>query len=402
MLLPRIVPGSEDEFDKMFLEHGAVLLRGFNFTTAEEFATFYANNPGFKCLHDYFPAEHGRDEVYVSSRSGFTVWPTNSLTLTGGYLTPEVVPHTENYYAVRGIPDVLAFCCERAPWFGGETALFDGYAAFGALPIPLQQKLEQPCAIRRFLSWERLFERHGIASEAELEQQLDGTGARQLPLPASSGYVALEFAREVLTEEDGIQFNFGELNNRAGAREALLSGLLKRGFFSGRSWRFHRLLWSYALRHPATIGKLLRFIDSVPCWLTRPLGMLKATLERRGAAKAEAALLSSAIAKKPARRRRSTSPSSRRRRRELEILLDDQASHSPPPPPMETLGERLTDEEAELIAESLAQNATRVEWQRGDLLIIDNSMILHDGLPGFGPWRKLHVALMRAIERRVK
>lgn len=69
---------------------------------------------------------------------------------------------------------------------------------------------------------------------------------------------------------------------------------------------------------------------------------------------------------------------------------------------METLGERLTDEEAELIAESLAQNATRVEWQRGDLLIIDNSMILHDGLPGFGPWRKLHVALMRAIERRVK
>ena len=71
-----------------------------------------------------------------------------------------------------------------------------------------------------------------------------------------------------------------------------MSGLLKRGFFSGRSWRFHRLLWSYALRHPATIGKLLRFIDSVPCWLTRPLGMLKATLERRGAAKAEAALLS--------------------------------------------------------------------------------------------------------------
>ena len=65
---------------------------------------------------------------------------------------------------------------------------------------------------------------------------------------------------------------------------------------------------------------------------------------------------------------------------------------------METLGERLTDEEAELIAESLAQNATRVEWQRGDLLIIDNSMILHDGLPGFGPRRKLHVALLAHAE----
>ena len=62
---------------------------------------------------------------------------------------------------------------------------------------------------------------------------------------------------------------------------------------------------------------------------------------------------------------------------------------------METLGERLTDEEAELIAESLAQNATRVEWQRGDLLLIDNSLILHDGLPGFGPRRKLHGALLR-------
>ena len=203
MLLPHVEvsatlrDGFEDESNKMYLEHGAVLYRGFNFTTPEAIATFQANNPGLKCLHDYFPAEHGRDEVYVSSRSGFTVWPTNSLTLTGGYLTPEVVPHTENYYAVRGIPDEIAFCCERAPWFGGETALFNGFAAFGALPIPLQQKLEQPCAIRRFLSWERLFERHGIASEAELQQQLDGTGARQLPLPASSGYVGLEFPREV-------------------------------------------------------------------------------------------------------------------------------------------------------------------------------------------------------------
>ena len=397
MLLPHVEvsatlrDGFEDESNKMYLEHGAVLYRGFNFTTPEAIATFQANNPGLKCLHDYFPAEHGRDEVYVSSRSGFTVWPTNSLTLTGGYLTPEVVPHTENYYAVRGIPDEIAFCCERAPWFGGETALFNGFAAFGALPIPLQQKLEQPCATRRFLSWERLFERHGIASEAELQQQLDGTGARQLPLPASSGYVGLEFPREVLSE-DGIRFNFGELNNRAGAREALLSGLLKRGFFSGRSWRFHRQLWSCALRHPATIGKLLRAMDSLPCWFTRPISMLRATLERRGAAKAEAAFLQSAIAKKPARRRRSTSPSSRRGRRELDQLLP------PPPPPMETLGERLTDEEAELIAESLAQNATRVEWQRGDLLIIDNSMILHDGLPGIGPRRKLHVALLAHAE----
>ena len=83
MLLPRIVPGSEDEFDKMFLEHGAVLLRGFNFTTAEEFATFYANNPGFKCLHDYFPAEHGRDEVGVGSAVASEAVPSG---LPGGGL----------------------------------------------------------------------------------------------------------------------------------------------------------------------------------------------------------------------------------------------------------------------------------------------------------------------------
>jgi hypothetical protein len=32
-------------------------------------------------------------------------------------------------------------------------------------------------------------------------------------------------------------------------------------------------------------------------------------------------------------------------------------------------------------------------WREGDLLLLDNARVLHDGLPGVGP-RKLHVALL--------
>ena len=59
-----------------------------------------------------------------------------------------------------------------------------------------------------------------------------------------------------------------------------------------------------------------------------------------------------------------------------------------------TLAERLSDREAELLAASLASHVSAVEWQPGDLLLIDNAKVLHDGLPGLGP-RKLHVALLQ-------
>ena len=44
-------------------------------------------------------------------------------------------------------------------------------------------------------------------------------------------------------------------------------------------------------------------------------------------------------------------------------------------------------------AAALARSMAAFAWRRGDLLLLDNARVLHDGLPGFGP-RRLHVALL--------
>ena len=68
---------------------------------------------------------------------------------------------------------------------------------------------------------------------------------------------------------------------------------------------------------------------------------------------------------------------------------------------LRTLTELLSEHEAEQLADSLAEHVSAVRWQSGDVLLVDNTRILHDGLPGFGPFRKLHVALLTQVNRRV-
>ena len=115
--------------------HGALLLRGWPVSSAEEFAAAMRALP-LKVCTDYFPAEPGRRPLGCVGEPLEGVWPTNSLRATGGYLAPEVLPHSENYYALRP-PRLVAFWCERAPWLGGETALFDGAGALAALALTL-------------------------------------------------------------------------------------------------------------------------------------------------------------------------------------------------------------------------------------------------------------------------
>lgn len=369
-------------------------------------------------LHDYLPAESGRDDRHQAA--GATIWPTNSLKKTGNYLVPEVVPHTENFYALPScVPRVVAFSCEAAPWLGGETGLFDGAAALADLPPALRPRLSMPSLVLRVLSLARLRARHGIADveaferRCATEQQADDDDSDDVRIhrldDAAPGFVALQMSRTLAAPTPPpplgacaaltmtLNLNFGELAHLPGAREALLRGLLARGLFSGRGWRVHRALWTQAFRRPATIGRLLVLLDALPCWLARPRSMLRAWWHARGTAAAEKAAQAKAQAafaraatrtteaSPPGRQPRGKGGSGRRRPR------------TPPlPAQAERLADRLTDREAEALAAALAQNMTAFAWQRGDLLLLDNARVLHDGLPGFGP-RRLHVALLRQV-----
>lgn len=333
---------------------GALLLRGWGVREKSEFQRAVLAL-GFEPLSDYFPTEAGRRPF--CERGCEHVWPTNSLRQTGAYMSPEVLPHTENYYAVQ-MPRYVCFWCDRTAWLGGDTLLVDGAAVFRDLPAALRRLLSRRAfRVRRVASLHELartYGVHGRALDALCGQCLrNGVSAR--PHPDRPGdYLLVEFQKPSVWRTRGegggvrtsIAINFGECG--VAAREALLEGLLDRGFFSSPQWAAHRALWAVARFRP---------------WFRALLGHIDAI----------GLLLSDALQGFP------------------------QWRHPPPPAEAEsTLGAALTTKQQLLLGRVLASHTYAFRWQPGDVLLLDNTQTLHDGMPGFGP-RRLRVMLLDEV-----
>ena len=71
-----------------------------------------------------------------------------------------------------------------------------------------------------------------------------------------------------------------------------------------------------------------------------------------------------------------------------------------------TLGETLGTAGGVALGRALGAHASVFAWRAGDVLLIDNRRVMHDGLPGFGP-RQLRALFFdafempQAMERRV-
>ena len=87
----------------------------------------------------------------------------------------------------------MAFWCERAPWLGGETALFDGAGALAALPPALRARLSRSFAVRRVVSDARLRRRHGLNAGALLAARARGARGVGVRRVAGAGAVELTF-----------------------------------------------------------------------------------------------------------------------------------------------------------------------------------------------------------------
>jgi alpha-ketoglutarate-dependent taurine dioxygenase len=313
---------------------GALLLRGWGVRDESEFQRAVLAL-GFEPLSDYFPTEAGRRPF--RRRGCEYVWPTNSLRQTGAYLSPEVLPHTENYYAVQ-TPRYVCFWCERTAWLGGDTCLIDGPAVFAELPSTLQRLLSfRAFRIRRVVSLQTLAQVYGVhgGSLDAFCARCERNGVRARPHPdRPSEYLLFEFQKPSVwrTRDDrgrmrtSVALNFGECG--VAAREALLGGLLERGFFSGPQWAVHRALWALARVLP-WFRLLLAHIDAL-CLLV--LNAWRGFSERRN-----------------------------------------------PPPPANaesTLGVALTLKQQQQLGRVLASLTYAFRWQPGDVLILDNSQVL--------------------------
>ena len=74
-----------------FARHKALLFRGWD--TSGNVLDILHHRCGLATMREYWPAELGRDDPITFGST--TIWATNRLKLTGGFLGAEVVPHTE-------------------------------------------------------------------------------------------------------------------------------------------------------------------------------------------------------------------------------------------------------------------------------------------------------------------
>ena len=143
---------------------------------------------------------------------------------------------------------------------------------------------------------------------------------------------------------------------RACAR-ALLDALRARGLFGGRAWaQPHRVAWAAASRWPL-IRKLVSIVDELPGWVRQPRRMLALRASGR-----------------------------RRRRRPGRADGDG----------WPTLGDALGGRRRRARPRA-RRPRVGLRVAAGDVLLIDNRRVMHDGLPGFGP-RQLRALFFDAFE----
>ncbi|WP_399933666.1 TauD/TfdA family dioxygenase [Streptomyces kanamyceticus] len=109
-----------DDLHALRLEHGAVLLRGLPFTTADEFAL----------LRDRIV---GRPADYVEKATPRSAYGKGVFTATDVPARRRIRLHNENSYALS-FPRLLVFGCLTPPTTGGETFLGDMRAITDLLP----------------------------------------------------------------------------------------------------------------------------------------------------------------------------------------------------------------------------------------------------------------------------
>ncbi|EEZ94263.1 TauD/TfdA family dioxygenase [Legionella longbeachae] len=118
-------------------QYGAVLLRGFNIDTEEQFENIILSIPEFRGISEAFMSENGRAHVGDLKY----VLHTNSIYKTGGTLYLGGF-HTENYYSTD-VPSYLCFCCFHPSVLGGETGLINTQKIYNHLSKELKEKLEK-------------------------------------------------------------------------------------------------------------------------------------------------------------------------------------------------------------------------------------------------------------------
>ncbi len=314
--------------------HGAVLLRGFEVGTDQDFESTVLALRGMRGIASVFMSEGGRTVV-----DGLRfVMHTNSIYTTGGSFDMAAF-HTENYF-VPDVPRFIFFFCRKPAMLGGETGLVNTAKVFAALPDAVKDKLRQTRCLANAFPVDDVAARYGLdAAAAEAIAQQGGlaiaehAGKRYMMLYKPSVLV------HPLTGEPALDIHY-----YGGLMGLGLSAAIRAAFepdYTGARWALHRLLW----RHP-------------------PLTYLVPSLALFRAPRVVIKNYTRAIWE--------------RLRARLGFTIE---AGGPPGAHVSSAFERA---DIEIVARAMRQHFSSFRWQSGDVLMVDNSKMAHAGMPGFG------------------
>lgn len=317
-------------------KYGAVLLRGFDIHSDEDFENTVLSIQGLSGISEAFMSEQGRTRVTNLKY----VLHTNSVYKTGGTLYLGGF-HCENYYS-PDVPTYISFCCLKPSTQGGETGLVNMEKVYAHLSESLQQKLEKNTFFVGKWLISEVAKRYKI-SPAKIEkicQQFDlpvvGKGKNKFILM----YKPNVFTHPV-TNKKSLGINLFELPT--------LNHELRKCFandYQGKTWFWHRLFW----KMPAVVFKILEFNAVI---LISLFNSPKESFQ---------ILKSKLMAKKAAKK--------------IDNLPDFNSTR---------VGSCFNKEEIKQLAKLIRNNYSSCLWKKGDILLVDNRKIMHAGMPGSGP-----------------
>jgi alpha-ketoglutarate-dependent taurine dioxygenase len=313
-------------------QYGAVLLRGFDVSSDNQFEKIILSIPHFRGIKEAFMAENGR--VHVGDLK--YVLHTNSVYKTGGTLYLGGF-HTENYYS-PDVPGYICFYCNDPAPLGGETGIINTEKIYRNLNSDLKEKLEKST----------FFVEKWLVSEVASRYKIDAQTVEKICLHFGLPVVGEDNKRFILmykphvfehplTKEKSLEINLFELPTlNTELRKLFLND------YKGKEWFWHRLFW----RLPTGLFHAIEFLAVVfIAFFNSPKKSFNIV------------------------------------RTKMATYLASKKGHS-----FSTtrVASCFTKQEIKQLARLMRDCYSSCIWRKGDILIIDNKKVAHAGMPGKG------------------
>jgi alpha-ketoglutarate-dependent taurine dioxygenase len=291
-----------------------------------------------QCIHS-IQGMRGMHEVLLSEPGRSLadgcqfVFYTNKVMKSGGTLRFGFF-HTENYN-VPDVPRYVSFWCKTPSALGGETGLVNMVNVYADLPDALKQKLADRACLVSLYPIAEMVSRYGVCA-ARISEFCERMG---LPVVSHHGdqYVAI-YKPSVIQHPNTLE------------RTLLINSFwfpsierqLLKAFsadYAGRQWLLHRLYWRTAWLRRVVDRVTMRAHEKGTIYVTRAPSPLAGT---------------------------------------------------------QGLPDIISEEDLPILATSMRSRFSSFLWKRGDVLILDNLKMAHNGMAGRGN-RELRVMLCNPV-----